>query len=89
MSLCRIALLGGAGSPSPDVGVGDGDALGVGEGVGVSEGVGLGEGVGLLVLLPTLNPTVCEKTAPVESHALITAVWLPMDAATDAFTLPV
>lgn len=89
-----MALLGGVGNPSPGVGVGEGDADGVGlgegvapgEGVGLAEGVGLGDGVGVDVLL-TLNPTDCEKLAPLESHALTTAVWLPMDAATEVFRL--
>jgi hypothetical protein len=87
MSLFVIAVLGGVGKPLPGVGVGVGEADGVG--VGEAEGVGLGEGVGvgvgLVVVLLTLKLTDCEKDAPLESHALISAVWLPADAATEVF----
>jgi hypothetical protein len=91
-----MALLGGVGNPLPGVGegVGDADGVGLGEGValgeGLGEGVGLAEGVGVgvgLVVLLTLNPTDCEKLRPVESHAFTTAVWLPIEAATEVFRL--
>jgi hypothetical protein len=78
-----VAVPGGVGKPLPGVGVGVGDA----DGIGLGEGVGVGVGVGFVVVLPTLKLTDCEKDAPLESQALISAVWLPVDAATEVFRL--
>ena len=69
----------------PEVGVGEGDA----EGVGLGEAVGVGVGVGLAVVPLTEKDTDCCELAPLESQALITAVWFPEAIARETSIFPV
>jgi hypothetical protein len=71
----------------PEVGVGEGDA----EGVGLGEALGVGEGVGVGVAVVPLTEkdTDCCELAPLESQALITAVWFPEAIARETSIFPV
>jgi hypothetical protein len=75
----------------PEVGVGEGDAegVGLGEALGAGEGVGVGVGVGLAVVPLTEKDTDCCELAPLESQALITAVWFPEAIARETSIFPV
>ena len=72
---------------SPEVGVGEGDAEGVGLGEALGEGVGVG--VGLAVVPLTEKDTDCCELAPLESQALIIAVWFPEAIARETSIFPV
>jgi len=74
---------------SPEVGVGEGDAEGVGLGEAVGVGEGVGVGVGLAVVPLTEKDTDCCELAPLESQALIIAVWFPEAIARETSIFPV
>lgn len=82
-----MAVAGGVGSPEVGVGVGDAEGVGLGDALGVGEGLGVG--VGLAVAPLTENDTDCCEVAPLESHALMSAVCFPEATARDTSILPV
>ena len=87
MSDFTIAVAGGVGSPEEGVGEGEAEGVGLGEAVGVGDGLGVGVGVAVAPL--TENDTDCCELAPLESHALMSAVCFPEATTRETSILPV